>query len=88
MVFQGSRLVFLVPECFFLWFFKVLGWFLRFQMGFEDKSWLQVVFYSYKSVFCGSRWFFMLFMAPGLVFIIPGGFLLSLGQSRPTAGKA
>ena len=59
--------------------------FSRFQVGFEGKSWLQVCFYSYRSVFIitsrffyGSRWFFMLFMAPGLVFIIPGGFLLSL----------
>ena len=56
-----------------------------FQVGFEVKSWLQVCFYSYRSVFIvtsrffyGSRWFFMLFMAPGLVFIFPGGFLLSL----------
>ena len=46
-------------------------------MGFEGKSWLQVGFYSYRSVFHGSRWFFMFFMAPGLVFMIPGGFLLS-----------
>jgi hypothetical protein len=25
--------------------------FLRFQVGFEGKSWLQVGFYSYRSVF-------------------------------------
>ena len=40
MVFQGSRLVFLVPEC-FLWFFKVPGWFLMVPGGF---SWFQVSF--------------------------------------------
>ena len=35
-------------------------------------------FDSYRSVFHGSRWFFMIFMSPGLVFMIPGGFLSSL----------
>ena len=35
-------------------------------------------FYSYRSVFHGSRWFFMFFMAPGLVFMMPGGFVSSL----------
>ena len=33
--------------------------FSRFQVGFEGKSWLQVGFYSYRSVFHGSRLFFM-----------------------------
>ena len=37
-----------------------------------------VFFYRYRSVLHGSRWFFMFFMAPGLVFMIPGGFLSSL----------
>ena len=49
--------------------------FSRFQMGFESKSWLQVGFYSDRSVFHGSRWFFM---APGPVSMIPSGFLSSL----------
>ena len=34
MVFQGSRLVSLVPECFVLWFFKVPGWFFMVSDGF------------------------------------------------------
>ena len=44
-------------------------------MAFEDKSWLQVGFYSYRSIFHGFRWVFRFFMAPGLVFMIPSGFL-------------
>ena len=60
-------------------------------MGFDGKSWLQVDFYSYRSVFkvtgrflklqVGFSWFqvgfHVFFMAPSLVFMIPGGFLLS-----------
>ena len=54
-------------------------------MGSEGKSWLQVGFYSYRSVFIITGRFFMVpggfscfCMDPGLVFIIPGGFLSSL----------
>ena len=51
-------------------------------MGFEGKSWLQVGFYSYRSVFIVTGRFFMVpggfscfFLAPGLVFMMPGGFV-------------
>ena len=47
-------------------------------MGFEGISWSQVGFYSFRPVLHGSLWFFMVFMVPGLVFMIPGEFLSPL----------
>ena len=53
-------------------------------MGFGGKSWLQVSFYSYRSIFHSFRWFFRFFMAPGLVFMIPSGFLSSQVGLNPS----
>ena len=68
MVFQGSRLVFLVPEC-FLWFFKVPGCFFMVSDGlfwlFKVPGWFftvpggfsrfKVVFLLFKIGFYGPR---------------------------------
>ena len=53
-------------------------------MGLEGKSWLQVGFYSYRLIFHGFRWFFRFFMAPGLAFMIPSGFLLTKVGLNPS----
>ena len=58
--------------------------FSRFQVSFESKSWLQVGFYSYRLIFHGFRWFFRLFMAPGLAFMIPSGFSLTKVGLNPS----
>ena len=83
MVIQGSRVVshgsrwvlwFLRFQVCFPWFqvgfhgfsrFQV--GFSRFQLGFEDKSWLHVGFYSYRSVFIVTGRFFMV---PGCFFFV------------------
>ena len=80
--FQGSRLLFLVPE-WFLWFFIVPGWFFMvldgffwlFKVGwfFKVPCWLlfQVGFYGFQGsrfVFHGYKWDFMVFQGFRLVF--------------------
>ena len=73
MVFQGSKLVF----SWFLWSFKVSGWFSRFQFVF---LWFQgLVFQGSRLVFHGSRWVLMVFHGFRLVFIVPGRFSMVLG---------
>ena len=52
----------------FFWLFTVPGWFFMVPSGFYGFSRFQVFFYCSRSVF----------MAPGLVFMILGGFLSSL----------
>ena len=84
----------MVPSV-FSWFFKVSGCFSRFQVGFEGKSWLQVGFYSYRSVFIVRGRFFMdpggfscilwiqvCFHDSKLVFIVFQGFRLVFRGSR------
>ena len=68
MVFKGSRFVFHGSN----WVFQCFG------LAFRGSRWVLRVYNGSRSVFHGSRWFFMFFMAPGLVFMIPGGFLWSL----------
>ena len=72
MVFMATGWFFMVPGE-FLWFFKVPGWFLLFQVGFmvfHGSKWVFIVFQGFSL-------FPVVFMVPGLIFMIPGGFLSS-----------
>ena len=53
-------------------------------MGFGGKSWLQVSFIVTGRFFIVSGGFSGFFMAPGLVFMIPSGFLSSQVGLNPS----
>ena len=57
-------------------------------MGFEGISWLQVGFYSYRSIFHSFRWFFRFFYGSRSgfhdskwIFIVPGWFKSELSAA-------
>ena len=66
--FQGSRLFFLVAECFFMVFQGS-------RLVFHSFRWVLLVIQGSRVVFHGSRWVLWFFKVPGWLFIVQGRFL-------------